>query len=170
MNKYRIYCTTDSKMEYVIASAEPTECPTNAAHTVSSDSICIIQKDVKVNDGTPTDLTLSDYKQLRYNEIDGKTMALIAPGFTYDGKQFSLSIPAQNNWSGLHDNSADFIFPYDITTIDNDTYSLTSANLNAFWTAAKDVLEDKLGTGRALKKQIFDAADEAAVDAVVDNR
>ena len=169
-HKYRIWCTTDSKGEYVIASAVPTTCPTNGGHTVDTSSVVITESDILINDGTAKDLILADYKQLRYNEIDGKSMVLISAGFTYDSKTFSLSINAQTNWNTLKDEEAEFTWPVDITTIDNDTYSLTQANLDAFWTAARDAVKGHLDSGRAYKKTIYDATDEAGVDAVVDTR
>lgn len=170
MNKYKIYCETDSKWEEVIASVEPTQCPVDNVHTVKADSVSVIENDILVRDGTALSITLAELKQLRYNEIDGKTAALIAPGFTYDGKQFSLSVTAQMNWNGLKTNEADFSWPVAISTIDNYEYSLAQANLSAFWTAGRDVVKAALDGGRDLKKQIYDAIDEAAVNAIVDNR
>ena len=113
---------------------------------------------------------LAAYKQNRYNEIDLKTGALIIAGFTYDSKTFSLSINAQTNWNTLKDQESEFTWPVDVTTIDNDTYSLVQANLGAFWTAGKDAVKGHLDSGRTLKKSVFDAADKVAIDAVVDTR
>ena len=116
------------------------------------------------------DDTLAAYKQAKYNAIDYKTGVLLSVGFTYDSKQFSLSANAQLNWSEIHSNIAEFPDPVDVTLINNDTYSLTHANVNTFWTTAKDILKGHLDSGRALKKSVFDAVDKAAVDAVIDNR
>ncbi len=109
-------------------------------------------------------------KSSRYLQIDGKTDALIIQGFTYDSKVFSLSLSAQMNFNALKNESSEFTWPVEITTISNDTYSLTLANLNAFWRTGKVALKGDLDTGRALKKQIFDATTQAAVDAIVDTR
>jgi len=114
--------------------------------------------------------SLADCKAARYVEIDAKTGGLISAGFVYDSKTFSLSPNAQANWNSLMDNQSEFNWPVDITTIDNDTYSLEVANISAFWNAAKNVLKGHLDSGRVLKKQIFDATDKAGVDAVVDSR
>ena len=114
--------------------------------------------------------SLADCKATRYVEIDAKTGGLISAGFVYDSKTFSLSPNAQANWNSLMDNQSEFNWPVDITTIDNDTYSLEVANISAFWNAAKNVLKGHLDTGRVLKKEIFDATDKTSVDAVVDNR
>lgn len=113
---------------------------------------------------------LDQYKKKRYNEIDKKTGGMIAAGFTYDSKQFSLSLNAQSNWNALKDDTSEFTWPAEISTIDEDTYDLDEANVGAFWNAGKDVLKGHLDSGRALKKSIKDATDKAGVDAVVDNR
>jgi hypothetical protein len=137
---------------------------------VDSASVVAVENDILINDGTPKSLSLADYKQLRYNEIDAKTNELISPGFVYDSKTFSLSSNAQSNWNVLKDEEAEFTWPVDISTIDSDTYSLSQANLGAFWGAGMTFMKGHLDTGRALKKSVYDAANEAAVDAVVDTR
>jgi hypothetical protein len=169
INKYRLYCETEGTHKSVISDAAPTVCPTNAAHTVRADSVAIIESNILVRDGTALDVTLSDLKQLRYNEIDGKTLTLMKT-FTYDNKSFSLSIDAQMNWNALKNNEADFSWPVSISTADNYEYSLSQSNLTAFWTAGRDAVKTALDGGRQLKKQIYDALDSAAVDAVVDTR
>lgn len=113
---------------------------------------------------------LSDYKQNKYSQIDYKTGALIYAGFVFDSQTFSLSVSAQTNWNALKDQEAEFTFPLDISTINNDTYSLTQANLDNFWSAARDTTKGHLDSGRVLKKSVFDAVDQAAVDLVVDDR
>ena len=170
MNKYRLWCSTDSKWELVMASTTPTVCPEDAGHTITASSIVVVEHDVLVNDGTAKELALDDYKQFRFNEIDAKTSGLIVAGFTYDSKRFSLSIYAQTNWNVLKDETSEFSWPVEITTLDNDTYSLTEANITAFWTAGRDAVKTLLDSGRALKKSVFDAADESTIDAVSDGR
>jgi hypothetical protein len=170
MQKYRLWCNTDEKEEFVVSSSVPTECPTNAGHSIDTSSIAIIETNPMVNDGTAKNLTLADYKQLRYNEIDIKTQALISTGFTYDSMTFSLSITSQMNWSSIKENTPDFTFPLAISTKNNYEYSLAEANVTAFWTAGRDAVKGHLDSGRDLKKSVYDAADEAAVDAVVDTR
>lgn len=117
------------------------------------------------------DLTdLGDVKEMRYREIDMKTAGLISVGFAYDGANFSLSANAQKNWDSLKTSKNDYSFPLDISTIDNDVYSLTNSNVQSFWVAARDAVKTQLDSGRILKKAIFDATDIPAVDAVIDNR
>lgn len=170
MDKYKVWCNDDSKWECVIASTSPTACPTNPAHTIDLTKSVSTTLDIKVNDGCPKELTLADYKQLRYNEIDWKTEQLILTGFIYDSETFSLSAYAQSNWTALKTSTADFVWPVEITAMNNNVYSLTEANLLAFWTAARDGVKDHLDSGRALKKTIFDATTEVAIDAVIDAR
>jgi len=144
MNKYKLYCTTDNKWEKVIASGVPTKCPTNVAHTFDSNSITIIENNILINDGTPKEVTLSDYKKLRYNEINYNTGVLISVGFTYDSTTFGLSEKSEGYWNSLKNQETEFIWPMEISTIDNNTYSLTQANLGAFWTAGKDFIKSSL--------------------------
>jgi hypothetical protein len=45
--KYRIYCTTDSKFEYIwveSTASEPTTCPTNTAHTIDAGQTRIVEQ------------------------------------------------------------------------------------------------------------------------------
>ena len=48
-----------------------------------------IPKEPNLND-------LASLKEYRYNQIDAKTSELIQQGFTYDSKQFSLSLKGTN--------------------------------------------------------------------------
>lgn len=42
VNKYRVFCTTDAKFEYIWAETEPTTCPTNTTHTINSTKTSIV--------------------------------------------------------------------------------------------------------------------------------
>jgi hypothetical protein len=171
IKKYRIKCLTDNKNEDVIANSPPTVCPVNAAHSVDSNGVGCLEKDVKVNDGTLKDLTFADYKQLRYTELDAQTDVLLLSGFTYDTKQFSLSLNAQTNWTGLKTNTSDFTWPVEVSTLtEGENYNLANADVVAFWNAGKDRLQAVLDGGRAKKAAILAAVDEAAVDAIIDDR
>lgn len=44
MNRYRIYCKTDEKFEFVDSETTPTECPANSGHEIDSDGIVIIKE------------------------------------------------------------------------------------------------------------------------------
>jgi hypothetical protein len=41
VNQYKIYCTTDSKWEYMWGVTPPTTCPTNTAHSVDLSSVSV---------------------------------------------------------------------------------------------------------------------------------
>ena len=166
---YRIWCITEDVYVCVIADEVPTECPNNAGHEITAATI-VCCGECTVNDGTATDLTLPNYKLLRYNEIDLVTDALIAAGFTYDGETFSLTLEAQTNWNALNDQEAEYEWPVDVTTLTNETYSLSAENLDAFWAAHRTAVDGHLDSGRVLKQAVFDAEDEAGVDAVEDSR
>jgi hypothetical protein len=114
--------------------------------------------------------SLSEHKAQRYAQIDGRTSALIAQGFSFDGKQFSLSIIAQNNWNTIHSNKSVLSFPFNVTTLDNDTYALALSDVDAFWGTAVNTVKTHWDSGRVLKKQIFDATTKQTVDSVIDNR
>lgn len=115
-------------------------------------------------------MTLEEYKDSMYSAIDLKTNVLIGQGFVYDSTTFSLSIYAQTNWHTIKNQTSEFTFPLDISTIDNNEYSLAEANVAAFWDAGKTILKGHLDSGRDLKKSVFDAVDKSAVDAIIDNR
>jgi len=115
-------------------------------------------------------LSLAEYKQVKYDAIDAKTIQLIGTGFVHDSETFSLSLGAQTNWHALKNQTSEFTFPKDVSTKGNNKYSLTEANVSVLWAAGKVALDGHLTTGRDLKKSVFDAVDEAGVDAVVDNR
>lgn len=171
INKYRVFCATDNKFEHVICDGTPTKCPVDDTHNISSELTSILEDNISVNDGTPTELSLDNYKKLRLNEIDAKTQELIVTnGFAFDSKNFSMSPEAQANWIGLKTMESLLTFPVEITTSDDEAYSLTQANLNAFCGTALAAKQVHLDSGRALKVQVKNATDEAGVDAVVDNR
>jgi len=81
-----------------------------------------------------------------------------------------LSIEAQSNWLGLKTLESLLTFPMDVTTKDDQAYNLTSANLDSFVGAAAAAKQGHLDSGRVLKVSIDGAADQAALDAIVDNR
>lgn len=115
-------------------------------------------------------ISLSDKKAAKIIAIDERTDAIISNGFTFDGNRFSLSIQAQMNWSALFSMQSLMSFPIGVTTLDNTTYSLSFANLIPFIGTGMAVVKNAIGSGRALKIAADNAADQAALDAVVDSR
>lgn len=172
MKKYKLYSLENPELEQVSLSVlAPSVCPNG--DTLQPDAISVLQDLVLMNFEkyfVDPSVSLIDYKNLRYNEIDYKTKELILQGFLFDGNTFSLSSSAQFNWNNLKVNESDFTFPVIVSTIDSDEYTLTQANLLPFWTVGKDTVKGFLDSGRDLKKLIFDATDRAGVDAVIDNR
>jgi len=112
-------------------------------------------------------------KQARKQEVDVRTKQLIAEGFTYSATQFSLSLSAQSNWLGVltAGAAAGLTYPYPVATLDNAYYAAAdAAEMVTLATAALTRKGWAVGTGALLKKSIEDAADQDAVDAIVDSR
>ena len=65
MDKYKAYCTVHGWQE-VISQGEPTVCPVDNQPELKPNSATILQLGVKVNDGTATELSLDNYKTLRW--------------------------------------------------------------------------------------------------------
>lgn len=115
-------------------------------------------------------VTLDDNKTRKKIAIDTRSQEIIRDGFTFDGHKFSLSANAQINWVGIVVFQAGLSWPLGLTTDDDYEYDLTLVNLPAFVGAALTVVNTVIASGRALKIECNDAADQAALDAVVDNR
>lgn len=118
--------------------------------------------------------TLEGAKKLKIAEIDSRTDALIAAGFTYAGKVFSTSLASQAKMIGSHQirDDANLTYPLRWNTIDDaDAYDIANAgDLNGFYLTAVGTLRAHLDSGTALKDQVRAASTIAEVDAVVDNR
>lgn len=174
MDKYKIYCETDGWVK-VIASSAPTVCPIDGGHTLRAESAVVIERDIKENiDNIATELSLENYKLLKYNAIDRRTGELISQGYTYGTKQFSLSSGAQTNILAL-DNTKDdpsLTYPIKYNNIDDsDTYDVIDAtDLHSMYLTALATKKGHLDSGTALKDQVRSASNEAGVDAIIDNR
>ena len=117
---------------------------------------------------------LTELKQWRYDQIDARTGELIKQGFQHQGKTFSLSQNAQINILGL-DNAKDdpaMAYPIKYNTIDDlDSYDVVdAADVHTMYMAALGTKKAHVDSGTALKQQVRDAVDIAAVNAIVDNR
>jgi hypothetical protein len=113
-------------------------------------------------------------KAAKVAAIDARTDELIAAGFTYASKQFSLSLTAQAKMMGTHqvkDNVA-LIYPINWNTIDDlDVYAIANAaDLEGFYLTGLGTVRARLDSGTTLKDAVRAAADQAALDAVVDTR
>lgn len=172
MNKYRVYCTVHGWQE-VISDTLPSVCPVDGLAELKPDSQVVLKLDIKTNDNNiSTELPLSDYKTLRYNEIDVKSIALISEGFVYAGKTFSLSQNAQINLLALEVDKNNMSYPIKWNTKnDDDKYDITDAtDATNFHLTSLNAVKTILDSGTDLKDQIRAAIDKEEVDAVVDNR
>ena len=117
---------------------------------------------------------LSELQTVRYGEIDTKTGELIGQGFTYQGKVFSFSTSAQANLLGLDLTRNDPALTYPITynTIsDDDTYNVVDAtDMHNMFLTALGTKKAHIDSGTALKTQVRNAIDVAAVNLIIDNR
>lgn len=115
---------------------------------------------------------LDPLKAKRFDEIDARTTELVAAGFTFDGQTFGLGTAQRVCWIELETNHAAgrLAWPVTVGTLDHRSYALTEVSLPAFLAAALAGHMTPTAEGVALKQQIVDAVDVAAVDAVVDTR
>ncbi len=144
---------------------------------VSGDGLDIVEKDA--GEKTTQDAAdLPAYKAARCGAIDYQSGVLLSAGFTHATKTFSLSVTAQLKIMGLRvgilagdivDATADY--PIDVSAMDETDYEIpdeTDAKL--YFKTGLDRVKDVLTGGASLKQEVIDAADAAAVDAVVDAR
>ena len=123
------------------------------------------------NDHDPN--SLGKQKADRKLLVDGKTVALIGAGLSYAGDVFSMSIPAQINANGVLNNAvaASFTYPYPYPTLANGYHDFADeAAVVAMTQAMEDRLETIITGGSEKKRDLEDAATQAALDAIVDDR
>ncbi len=118
--------------------------------------------------------SLSRYKAIKYAAIDLRTDQLIASGFTYSGKIFSLSAMAQTKVMGTHQVKDDPLMTYPIrwnTIDDNDYYEITDADdLHAFYLTCLGTYRTHVDAGTALKDQVREATSKDEVNELIDSR
>jgi len=116
-------------------------------------------------------VSLEDYKLIKNSEIDSKTRELIFSGFSYNGKLFSLSEPAQINWQGLEHLKLELTYPYNITTLDDQEYSMAdSVAVHNFFLKGINTKTFYINSGRSLKVLVKAATTILEVNAIMDNR
>ena len=119
-------------------------------------------------------LSLSEYKDERYKEIDGRTFELISAGFTYKSLVFSLSQNAQINILGMDATRDDpaMSYPIEYSTIDDLAhYSVLDAtDLHTMYLTALGTKKAWVDSGTVLKDAVRAAIDENAVSLIIDNR
>jgi hypothetical protein len=151
--------------------------------TVDADAVCV-PTELAPNGGELSALVavaaahdptgLPCQKKARALEVDGHTQALIGAGLTYQGKLFSMSTAAQHNWLAVKaaGAAAGLSYPYKVPVMSNSGYytATDEAAMIAVADAMRDRIADVVEGGAVLKADIWDAADQAALDAVVDTR
>ena len=115
-------------------------------------------------------LELEVLKDKMIVEIDRKTQSIISNGFVFDSHTFSLSIPAQINWTGLLTFENLLSWPMAVTTIDDQEYVLAQSSLLYFLNAGTTVIATTIASGRNLKLSVKAATSLADLDAIVDSR
>jgi hypothetical protein len=108
---------------------------------------------------------INEYKKHIVDLIDTKSEEKIFEGFLFDGKRFSLSLSAQINWSNLLFLPESF-FPVNLSTKDDDVYSLTYANVQLFYQAALNGKNSPLQEGNVLKQQVKAATTKEELDLI----
>ena len=119
-------------------------------------------------------LDLSEYKELRYKEIDLRTEEKIKLGFSYASKVFSLSANAQTNILALDNTKDDPALSYPIgysTKDDSEHYDVVDAtDLHNMYLTALATKKSWVDSGTVLKDAVRAAIDENAVSLIIDNR
>ena len=125
----------------------------------------------------PTDHSLDNHKATKCAAIDAKSQELIAAGFEYSGKTFSLSANAQMKVLGLRTavlagalvEPDGYPIPY--ACMDETTYIIAAeADVVGLFNAGFVRMQTVLVGGATLKGACMAAADQAALDAIVDTR
>lgn len=117
---------------------------------------------------------LPSTKNRKFDAIDTRTKELIAEGFEYASKRFSLSIAAQTTYTALYSirRERKLVYPLTVNTFDDrNTHALRDdTEVADFYLAGIAVCREALDSGTALKDQVRAAGTVAAVNAVVDSR
>lgn len=144
----------------------PSSITVHAASDVTDGELALISGVVAAYDPVPA------AKIVRYDQIDKRTEELIAEGFLFDGKVFSLSANAQRYWTGLMVGASAIAYPVVVNTLDDGaTYTIPNAGtVVGVYGAAMNTVKDRLGSGTDLKSEVRAASTVEAVNAVVDDR
>jgi hypothetical protein len=123
---------------------------------------------------TAHDHSLSQAKESKIAAIDKRTSELIADGFVYANKSFSLTLSSQSKMIAAHqikDHPA-FVYPVRWNTKDDDDAVdiPDSADMSNFYLTAIGAIRAHLDSGTDLKDSVRSAATTAEVDAVIDDR
>ena len=104
--KYRVYCITDSKYEYVWSEEPPLTCPTNTSDTIDLNSITIVEN---INSN---ELKIKEENTPTGGNFSSTTLFLTAPidVITITEKNFPFPISALSvNFTTISENTGDYI-------------------------------------------------------------
>lgn len=178
-NQARALAVAQGKNPAIVSSVTgaPTGLVPMAAHRTDGEPAFYHRK----VSGNGTDI--SHYEQVPFLDemraacvakIDVRTSELIDVGFTFDGKQFSLSNNAQMKMMGSHEVRSDpaFVYPVKWNTIDDlSIHSLVDSDaLHAFYLTGVSTVRAHLDSGTELKDQIRATTSVAEIEAIEDNR
>jgi len=111
--------------------------------------------------------TVSDYRAAVIAAIDRRTQDRINSGFTFSGRQFSLSTQAQQNWMVMFLTRTDQTYPLDVSAADHGSFRLANASAVAsFFTAARAAIKGHLDAGRDAKVAALAAVTMNDLDAI----
>ena len=109
--------------------------------------------------------------------IDRQSTRLMDEGFAYDGRIFSMSSLSQIKLLSLRTAAIAGVlidpdhYPIAYACLDEHAYDIANETaLVAMFDAGFNTAKTILASGATLKDQCMDAADQAALDAIVDNR
>ena len=113
-------------------------------------------------------------KMEKTNSIDARTKELIELGFSFNAKQFSLSLPAQSKLTAaflLRDEVA-FVYPAEWNSLDDLSTQVIAdaAEMATFYWTAIGTIRAYLDSDTGFKNAVRSATTVEEVDAVVDNR
>jgi len=117
---------------------------------------------------------LAELKKRRIKDIDLRTDELLANGFVYNSKVFSLGKGSQINILGIEEakDMVELTYPVKMNTIDDlETEELANAaDARAFFLTALGSKRAVLDSGTSLKDSIRAAGTKTAIDGVLDIR
>jgi len=96
---------------------------------------------------------LPELKQQVIDKIDVFIQEKIFKGFNFDGKLFSMSVNAQINWSNIL-NIPNELFPLNVSTKNDENYSLSLANKTSFYYVYLNYKYSCLNQGNVLKNNL----------------
>ena len=120
------------------------------------------------------DVTLSQYKHIKNEEINHITSEMIQGGYSFDGKTFSLSSNAQTNLIALFatKDHAALTYPIEFNTLDDldNYYASSAATIEGMYLTALGTKKALLDSGSVLKDAVRAATTKAEVDLIIDPR